>query len=222
VFPALQHDVFDTSGTSPGSSSASFYSASHPVSADSASAASPPLTTASSPASSPGLNLVVDLSAYPMHQETSVMPTSPASPPLLSRHPMVLRSWQPKTANMVSSAAADTAATRVLLSPSSEPVAFSDADKYVAWHDAMCDEIKALRSNHTWSLVPFHPLMNVVGSRWVYRIKHRVDGSIERYKARLVARGFTQQKCIDYSETFSPVIKQATVRLVFLIAVSRN
>ena len=119
-------------------------------------------------------------------------PTSPASPPLLSRHPMVLRSRQPKTANMVSSAAADTTATRVLLSPSSEPVAFSNADKYVAWHYAMCDEIKALRSNHTWSIVPFHPSMNVVGSRWVYRIKHRVDGSIECYKARLVARGFTQ------------------------------
>jgi hypothetical protein len=79
---------------------------------------------------------------------------------------------------MVASAAADTAATRVLLSPSSQPIAFSDADKYVAWHDAMCDEIKALHSNHTWSLVPFHPSMNVVGSRWIYRIKRHIDGSI--------------------------------------------
>jgi hypothetical protein len=55
----------------------------------------------------------------------------------------------------------------------------------------MCDEIKVLRSNHTWSLVPFHLSMNVVGSRWMYRIKRHVDGSIERYKARLIARGFT-------------------------------
>jgi len=228
VFPALQHDVFASTETPSGSSSASPYSASHPVSADSVSAANPVvavnplLAAASSPASSSGLNLVVDLSAYPLHQDTSVTPTSPASPPLLSRYHMVLRSRQPKTANMVSSTAADTATTRVLLSPSSEPVAFFDVDKYVAWHDAMCDEIKALRSNHTWSLVPFYPSMNVVGSRWVYRIKRRIDGSIERYKACLVARGFTQQEGIDYSETFSPVIKQVTIRLVFSIAVSRN
>jgi hypothetical protein len=56
----------------------------------------------------------------------------------------------------------------------------------------------------------------------VYRIKHHVDGNIERYKARLVSRGFTQQEDIDYSETFSPAIKQAIVRLVFSIAVSHN
>jgi len=62
---------------------------------------------------------------------------------------MVLRSQQPKTANLVASVAAATTSTRVLLSPSSKPLAFSDAEKYAVWHDAMCDEIKALRSNHT-------------------------------------------------------------------------
>jgi hypothetical protein len=86
----------------------------------------------------------------------------------------------------------------------------------------MCDEIKALRSNHTWSLVPFNPSINVVGSRWVYQIKYRVDGSTERHKVRLVARGLTRLEGIEYSETFNPVIKQATIRLVFSIAVSRN
>ena len=58
------------------------------------------------------LPLVVNLFVYPLHQDTFVTPTSPTSPPLLSHHPMVLRSRQPKTANMVSSATADTAATR--------------------------------------------------------------------------------------------------------------
>jgi hypothetical protein len=133
---------------------------------------------------------------------------------------MTLRPRQPKTANLAAFAAATFASTHVLHSPSFKPFAFSDADRYAVWHNAMCDEIAALRSNRTWSLVLFHSSMNVVGSRWVYRIKCRVDGSIERYKARLVARGFTQQEGIDYSETFSPVIKQATVRLVFFIAVS--
>jgi hypothetical protein len=78
---------------------------------------------------------------------------------------MILRPRQPKTVNLVASAAANPASTRVLHSPSSEPLAFSDDGRYAVWHNAMCDEIAALRSNHTWSLVPFHPSMNVVRSR---------------------------------------------------------
>ena len=123
---------------------------------------------------------------------------------------------------MVASVAANPASKRVLYSLSFEPLAFSDADRYAIWHNTMCDEITALRSNHTWSLVPFHSLMNIISSRWVYQIKRRVDGSIERYKARLIVRSFTQQEGIDYSKTFSPIIKQAIVRLVFSIAILRN
>jgi hypothetical protein len=64
--------------------------------------------------------------------------------------------------------------------------------------------------------------MNVVGSRWVYKIKPRTDGSIEWYKMLLVIRGFTQQECINYSETFSLIIMQATIKLVIFIVVSRG
>ena len=63
---------------------------------------------------------------------------------------------------------------------------------------------------------------NIVGCRWIYKIKRTADGTIERYKARLVAKGFHQQEGIDFSETFSPVIKHATIHLVLAIVVSSN
>ncbi|CAM8910558.1 unnamed protein product [Rhodiola kirilowii] len=86
----------------------------------------------------------------------------------------------------------------------------------------MEEEFSALCRTHTWQLVPRPPGTNVVGSKWVFKTKHRPDGSIDKHKARLVARGFAQQAGIDYQETFSPVIKPATIRLVLTIAVSRG
>ena len=74
----------------------------------------------------------------------------------------------------------------------------------------------------TWSLVPAVPDINLVGCKWVYKLKLHSDGTIARYKARLVAKGFHQQASVDYIETFSPVVKLATVRLVLSIAVSFN
>ena len=142
---------------------------------------------------------------------------------MVRQHHMVICPWLPKTANLMPSfALSANSISRVLSPPAYELITFSNADMYEAWHNAMKDEIQALRSNNTWSLVPFHHSMNVIGSHWVYKIKHLADGSSERYKAQLVASGFTQQEGIDYSETLSPVIKQTTVRLVFTIAVSRG
>jgi len=89
----------------------------------------------------------------------------------------------------------------------------------LVWHNAMQEEIRAHHSNQTWLLVPSHPSLNVIGSRWVYKIKRHVDGQIDRYKARLVANSFTQQEGIDYLETFSLVVKPTTVRLVLTIDV---
>jgi histone deacetylase 1/2 len=83
-------------------------------------------------------------------------------------------------------------------------------------------EYSALLSNHTWDLLPRPPGSNVVTEKWVFKHKFKADGSLERYKARWVLRGFTQRPGMDYSETFSPIVKPATVRTVLSLALSRS
>ena len=88
------------------------------------------------------------------------------------------------------------------------------------WINAMKDEIQALHDNETWELVSRPTDINIVGSKWVYRIKYKEDGTVDRYKARLVAKGFMQVSGVDYDETFSPVVKQTTIRLVIALFLS--
>uniref|UniRef100_A0A2N9GZ91 Reverse transcriptase Ty1/copia-type domain-containing protein n=1 Tax=Fagus sylvatica TaxID=28930 RepID=A0A2N9GZ91_FAGSY len=101
-----------------------------------------------------------------------------------------------------------------------EPTCFTTASKDPNWRRAMNVEFDALLKNHTWTLVPPSPPQNIVGCKWVFCIKRNADGSIERYKARLVAKGFHQQPGVDYTETYSPVIKPTTVRTILSIAIS--
>ena len=74
--------------------------------------------------------------------------------------------------------------------------------------------------NDTWILVPPSPTQNLIGSKWIFRIKRKPDGTIDRYKARLVAKGYHQPPGIDFSETFSPVVKQASICLILSMAIS--
>nr|YP_003433855.1 hypothetical protein OrrupM_p18 [Oryza rufipogon]YP_514636.1 hypothetical protein OrsaiPp07 [Oryza sativa Indica Group]AAZ99329.1 hypothetical protein [Oryza sativa Japonica Group]AAZ99275.1 hypothetical protein [Oryza sativa Indica Group]AAZ99382.1 hypothetical protein [Oryza sativa Japonica Group]AER12982.1 hypothetical protein [Oryza sativa Indica Group]AER13050.1 hypothetical protein [Oryza sativa Indica Group] len=86
----------------------------------------------------------------------------------------------------------------------------------------MDEEYGALMRNNTWHLVPATQGRNLIDCKWVYKIKRKADGTIDRYKARLVAKGFKQRYGIDYEETFSPVVKAATIRLILSLAVSNG
>jgi hypothetical protein len=136
-----------------------------------------------------------------------------ASPP---RHHMVTRAWpgiikpNPYYAHVAN--------TTVSPLPSSVREALCDSN----WHEAMQEEFDALSSNNTWTLVPRPPQTNVVTGKWVFRHKTREDGSLERYKARWVVRGFAQHLGIDYGETFSPVIKPATICTMLTFTSSRK
>nr|GEV39619.1 putative zinc finger, CCHC-type [Tanacetum cinerariifolium] len=102
---------------------------------------------------------------------------------------------------------------------SMESKGFKSAAKDPKWYVAMCDEMAALKQNGTWDLVPRPPWSNVVGWKWVFRTEFHADNTIDKFKARLVAQGFTQVLGLDYSATFSPVVKASTVRIILSLAV---
>lgn len=99
-----------------------------------------------------------------------------------------------------------------------EPHTYKQASKYPEWIAAMKTELDALVHNNTWSLVTLPPGKTAVGCKWVYKVKYKSDGSVERLKARLVAMGYTQQAGIDYLDTFSPVTKLVSVKLMLTLA----
>ena len=90
------------------------------------------------------------------------------------------------------------------------------------WSKAMAVEFDALLQNGTWTLVPAPKDHNIVGCRWLFHIKRNVDGSISRYKAHLMAKGFTQTPGTDFSETFAPVIRPQTVKIILTLALNNN
>ena len=88
----------------------------------------------------------------------------------------------------------------------------------VHWKEATDCEYDSLLSNDTWDLVPLPEGKNVVGSHWVFKLKRNSNGSVERYKARLVAQGYSQSEGIDYQEVFSPVVWYSTIRSLLAVA----
>ena len=85
------------------------------------------------------------------------------------------------------------------------------------WFEAKKEEMNSMESNRVWDLVDLPPSRKTIGNKWVLNIKHKVDETIDKYKDRLVAKGYTQYKGIDYEETFSPVVRFASIRLILAI-----
>jgi len=80
----------------------------------------------------------------------------------------------------------------------------------------------ALDVNATWELVVLLEDKKVIGCKWVYKVKHNVNGYVSKYKARLVAKGYAQIYGIDYEETYSPITKMTTIRTIIVMAISNG
>ena len=102
------------------------------------------------------------------------------------------------------------------------PKTLSEALSKEEWREAMRVEMEALEKNRTWEIVELPKGKKPVGCKWVFSVKYRADGKLERYKARLVAKGYTQTYGIDYQETFAPVAKLNTVRVLLSLAANLN
>ena len=100
-----------------------------------------------------------------------------------------------------------------------EPTSVSQAVSQPYWREAMSNELTALMKHETWDLVLPHSNYKPVGCKWVFRVKRKADGSVDRFKACLVAKGYNQRPGVGYKDTFSPVVKPATIRAVLSIAV---
>lgn len=103
-----------------------------------------------------------------------------------------------------------------------EPSSVTQARQLRKWRAAMCTDFDALQKNGTWSLVLPTPSMSILSNKWVYKIKRRSDGTVECYKARLVANCFHQLYGQDYTKTFSPVVKHTNIRTVLALAMHQK
>ncbi|KAH9663756.1 retrovirus-related pol polyprotein from transposon RE1 [Citrus sinensis] len=163
--------------------------------------------------------IISNITPLPTINQTSPdMPLSTykslSSPPqsIISTHPIITRAkagiFKPKAFLTAHNS----------LEPFNGGKALSDSK----WKAAMQDEFDALIRNKTWSLVPMDPEYKLVGCKWVFRTKYNTDGSVSKYKARLVAKEFHQTAGVDYSEIFSPVVKSSTVRVILSLAVMQG
>jgi len=103
-----------------------------------------------------------------------------------------------------------------------DPSSYKEASKHAKWNNAMKQELEALENNKTWTITKIPEGKKPIGCKWVYKTKFNSDGTIEKHKARLVAKGYNQVEGIDFTETFAPVSKMTTLRVILAIGVSKK
>lgn len=146
----------------------------------------------------------------------SHVPLTSSEPPTTSNHPMTTRLQRGITKPL------QKLNLHAAISDTDLPKTITLALKSPIWRKAMETEMQALNKNHTWDLVPSSTSQNLVGCKWVFKIKKDQHGNIIQHKARLVAKGFHQREGLDYGDTFSPVVKPVTVRLILSIALNKK
>lgn len=171
-----------------------------------------PVTTAPSLASEP----------VAQTQPTSPVAQAPAAAPLQQaaepRHSMKTRLRN----KIIKPVTRYNLTAKLQMDPHWIPATWQQAMQHEHWREAMSKEFNSTTTNNTWDLTEYSQNMNVVGCRWVFTIKYNPDGSIDRYKARIVAKGFHQQQGVDYTDTFSHVMKSTTIRIVLGLAVNKD
>ncbi|MCO5609702.1 hypothetical protein L7F22_063934 [Adiantum nelumboides] len=99
-----------------------------------------------------------------------------------------------------------------------EPSLVQEALQHNCWKRVMHAELDAIERNKTWTLVPRPPKRKVVSTKWIFKTKYKADGSLDKHKARLVARGFSQRPGVDFDETYAPTARMTTIRTVLCLA----
>jgi len=164
-------------------------------------------TTPASP-----LEILDSFASTSSQSDSSSTTLTPLNPVPQNTHPMVTRA---KTVLLQPRAFT---ATQVLTLPKST----KEALHLPQWLSSMQEEIAALTTNKTWILTSLPPGVQPIGCKWIFKIKYNADDSFQQNKARLVAKGFHQQPGFDYFETFSPVIKPVTIRIILTLALQLN
>jgi len=103
-----------------------------------------------------------------------------------------------------------------------EPSSYEEAKEYKEWRDAMNEEYSSIIKNDTWELTKLPKDKVPIGCKWLFKPKFNANGSIDKYKARLVAKGYSQKEGIDYKDTFSPIAKLNTIRIIIALATKQN